>query len=183
MRHIGCVHAFDPGCCIICGVDGCQATYSNFASYKTHLYRKHRESELDPVCLERLPDVSDATNVELSGEELDIDETHINKETLRDSGAKFILKMKEGLCLSQRACDQMVSGVAELCSGLVAHLHKSVRAICEPAGVIHEHVDKVFQDGLNTDLFFGLSTRYHQLQYFKDKFGLLVYHSYFDCID
>jgi hypothetical protein len=30
---------------------------------------------------------------------------------LRDVGAKFILRMKEGLCLSQQTCDEMVSGV------------------------------------------------------------------------
>jgi hypothetical protein len=44
LSHIQCVHSWDPHFSIACGVDGCQVTYRNFHSYKSHLYRKHSGS-------------------------------------------------------------------------------------------------------------------------------------------
>ena len=63
-------------------------------------------------------------------------------ELSRDSGAKFILRMKEGLSLSQTACDEMISGVTELSSGLVSHLHQSLKSICDTTGLPCDAVDE-----------------------------------------
>ena len=42
LSHIQHFHSYDPHVSITCGVDGCQVTYRNFNSYKSHLQRKHR---------------------------------------------------------------------------------------------------------------------------------------------
>ena len=42
VSHIGLVHSFDADFHIICGVAGCPRTYTNFLSYKKHMYRKHK---------------------------------------------------------------------------------------------------------------------------------------------
>lgn len=47
LRHIRSVHSFEPNFHILCGLDnGCPATYSVFESFRSHVYKKHRESLL-----------------------------------------------------------------------------------------------------------------------------------------
>jgi hypothetical protein len=41
-RHISSEHAFEADFRVICGIDGCQATYRKLSSWKTHLYRNHK---------------------------------------------------------------------------------------------------------------------------------------------
>ena len=36
------VHSCEPGVHIIFGIEGCSANYTNFFSFKKHVYRKHR---------------------------------------------------------------------------------------------------------------------------------------------
>ena len=43
LRHMGTVHAHEAGFYVRCYVQECPATYSNFHSYKKHLYKKHRD--------------------------------------------------------------------------------------------------------------------------------------------
>lgn len=106
-------------------------------------------------------------------EEIETDD----RDFLRYSGAKFILRMKYGLCFSQQACDEMISGVTELFSGIVSHLHQSVKNICSTAedrGNLLDCIDDLFRVESNFNPFLGLSSRHHQLTYFKEKFNLLV---------
>lgn len=177
IRHIGSVHAFEPGFSVTCGIDGCQATYKKFSSYKTHFYRKHRRSEVLPVETTTNEDVvhcacvEDFTMYSCDASEPDAQDT---AAVLRDSGAKFILRMKEGLSLSQTACDEMISGVTELFSGYLSHLHQSLKGVCDTAGLPSEEVCGNFRNEMYNQPFNGLSTRYLQHQYFRQNFGLLV---------
>ena len=48
LRHIGSIHAHEHSFHITCGVQGCPRSYSNYHSYKKHMYKKHRDVlELD----------------------------------------------------------------------------------------------------------------------------------------
>lgn len=85
-----------------------------------------------------------------------------------------MLSMKEGLCLSQQACDGMVSGVSELFGTLILNLHQRVKSVCETAENFRVAIDETFDDELYVKPFTELSTRYHQLKYFREKFDLLV---------
>ena len=42
LRHMG-NHCFDAGLCIRCGINSCTEQYRNFESFRSHVYRKHRE--------------------------------------------------------------------------------------------------------------------------------------------
>jgi hypothetical protein len=182
LRHIGAVHSFDPRFSITCGIDGCQATYKNFASYKTHIYRKHRDTEAVCLVTQRPRDVNELpveTDHEIEEgtvcDHVDIDQ--VQRETIESpsaSAAKFLLSMKEGLCLTQQACDHLVSGVSELFKSLVSHIHESVKTSCDSTENISEAIDEVFLNQINTGPFAHLSTRHYQLKYFRENFGLLV---------
>ena len=44
-RHMS-DHRCDPGLHIVCGINSCNEMYKNYDSYRTHVYRKHRETLL-----------------------------------------------------------------------------------------------------------------------------------------
>ena len=39
--HIGAVHAHHPGFRVVCGINGCPRTYTNYYSYRKHIWPKH----------------------------------------------------------------------------------------------------------------------------------------------
>lgn len=41
VTHIGLEHSGEPDFSVFCGIEGCANTYTNFSSYKSHLYRRH----------------------------------------------------------------------------------------------------------------------------------------------
>ena len=43
VRHIGYVHAHEPNFTVVCGIRDCSRSYTNYCSYKRHLYREHRD--------------------------------------------------------------------------------------------------------------------------------------------
>ena len=82
--------------------------------YKSHVYCKHRDSQT--VSTERPASCNEDGQFEIDQPPLPDDAcSETEQADLREIGARFILGMKEGLCLSQEACDQMVSGVKILC--------------------------------------------------------------------
>lgn len=54
LRHIGEVHRFSPDFHITCGLgctsgEKCPATYTKYESFRSHVYKKHREELSDSV--------------------------------------------------------------------------------------------------------------------------------------
>lgn len=47
LRHMG-THRFDCGLLIRCGINSCAEKYKNFESFRSHVYRKHREALIPP---------------------------------------------------------------------------------------------------------------------------------------
>ena len=181
LRHIGSCHSFNPGFAITCEIGGCQATYRKFSSYKSHVYRKHRASITcaadslsgsghvnDVNCEELALGCFDYASTEETGDE------PFHGDSLRNSGAKFILRMKEGLCLSQEACNEMISGVTELVGSVVTNLHRSVKRVCAAREELLGEIDGVFEDQSCVQPFTGITSQYHQRKHFIEKFGLQV---------
>ena len=48
IRHIGEVHQYEPNFQVKCGVEGCSMRYSVYGSFRSHVYRKHRDLLGDP---------------------------------------------------------------------------------------------------------------------------------------
>lgn len=42
VQHVGLTHAHEAGFSITCGLNDCQSTFSNYPSFRCHVYRKHR---------------------------------------------------------------------------------------------------------------------------------------------
>lgn len=43
LNHIGFVHGAENNFSILCGIDGCPSSYKLFSSYRTHIYRCHKQ--------------------------------------------------------------------------------------------------------------------------------------------
>ena len=172
LRHIGITHSFDSGFSITCGIDGCQSTYRNLKSYRRHISRKHKTFSENASCCEENTPTPDCA-MEFEHEEAE----QCSKDLLRDAGAKFLLRMKDGLSLSQHASDEMVSGITELFGGVASHLHQSIRKVIGVVGDSDDYldcIDGIFQDESNINPFLDLSSQHRQRKYFKEHFGLLV---------
>ncbi len=43
LRHLALIHSHEADFRVICGINGCSRNYSNYHSYKKHMYQRHRE--------------------------------------------------------------------------------------------------------------------------------------------
>ena len=111
LRHIGITHRFDPGLLILCGLKSCPAIYTNFQSFRSHVYRKHRD-ELYLAADDTTPGTHSEASSDVFGCE-DNDtfaDEHLDSTAgvcdVKRHAAKFILKIKEECKLTQAAFTQ-----------------------------------------------------------------------------
>ena len=104
LRHIGEVHSFSPGFRIDCGLgpNKCPATYTKYSSFRSHVYKKHREelhhSDSGPEQV-GITNANDGPENSLSGLDQDEGRNEIMPldydEQLTRAAALFILKTTE----------------------------------------------------------------------------------------
>ena len=73
----------------------------------------------------------------------------LEKHQLQTSAAKFLMNIRDGMCLSQRATDAVVQGGKGLVSGMLHNLHQIVRGKVED-GASAEEIDHwiMFRNGI-----------------------------------
>lgn len=139
MRHMGAVHFNDPNFHVCCGVHGCPRTYTNFESFRKHLYRRHHceldlplaailhgDQELqqaDEVLSDTLDDSLPSSGT-VSGEEPAV--------MRQRQTALFLMKAHEVRKVSQTSLDWLVANFTEMCRSnaqfLLSELHKLLSA-------------------------------------------------------
>ncbi len=112
LRHMG-THRFDAGLSIQCGINSCTEKYKNFESFRSHVYRKHREALVpDPTRAEGpLSRRLDQEDREMDAEETDghaeEEETTCDHDPKR-LAALFLLKTREERKVTQTALNGIV---------------------------------------------------------------------------
>ena len=163
------VHAHDPNFHTICGIEECPRTYTNFYSFKKHLYRKHRE------VLNLVPSLQEQ-NVTINVDEDNEDDSLICEENGYDTQendemkhlALFILKVKTVHKLSQSALDGILDDVVLLLTRKVEYIQEGVEKITSNVpSECRESLTKLFQDPSLLTPFMGLETQYHQEKYIE----------------
>ena len=202
LSHLRFVHDNDPDFFLTCGIGGCGKTYRKLASYRTHVYRHHKDTisssfsyqSVDSLSADSVDNVSDPTSV--SEALLDLPRTtetstidppcsssqggHREQLELSDinsqqkASALFLLKMKEVFGLSQVALD----GIVEESQKVFEHTLEKIRGDVLDK-IIHAGVDvnitgleEVFRTARNP--FTGLTTKYLQEQFYTKTFNLVV---------
>ena len=145
LRHIGCTHEGDEQLALVCPVPGCprQDPYSNFESFRSHMYRKHRDVLQQRSCLDTSE--FEGTTEDTSGEEdigdMDVLESEgfdcspedqgmrSSDGDLQYSAARFLLKTREERKITQSAVDGMVHDISDLWDKAMKKVHVCVAAV------------------------------------------------------
>ena len=182
LRHMAGSHAFDPRFSVCCGIQGCSRTYSNFYSFKKHVYRKHRENlDLCPLRYSRTEVESPVSPVAYSLENDDDMVTATTSVTQQlhhnHQIAKFLLKLKEVRKVSQTAIDGLVGDISLMVQQITTRIQMNVSEVLQRNGLDMRNITgllEVFSDPFLIDPFKQLHSKYLQDQFYKTHFNLLV---------
>ena len=120
-RHMS-QHRCDPGLSIVCGIDSCTEVYTKYDSYRTHVYRKHREYVIGSSTSTLSETGSSSSNVHIGlhegGHECESDDEvddriagcDFESESIfpKRSSALFLLKTREERKVTQTALNGIV---------------------------------------------------------------------------
>lgn len=183
VRHMAAVHAHDPAFHVVCGIAGCARSFTNFYSFKKHLYRKHRDYLDISGTTENISDTAQSASqddefdfadfLECSEyEEHDTSEFQHMKQM-----ALFLLKAKEIRKVSQSALDGLLSDFTDIVAKTVAVLKSNVSVCLNKKGLdiaSFDGLEEAFSDLKITDPFHHLSCRFQQEKFYKEFLNLLV---------
>ena len=111
LRHIGAVHAHLPGFRVVCGINGCPRTYTNYYSYRKHIRRKHSDFGGDLDVPSNLDEFSQDA-VTMSDTETGREMLPFDSDSLKRSAVLFTLKSKEVRNISQLAINDLIEDVS-----------------------------------------------------------------------
>ena len=172
VRHIGLVHSHEARFRVTCGIGGCTRTYSNFSSYKKHMYVKHRDV-LDISTSERSLDVVDLSPTLSLASSEDEQEPYIAQ---RDkSTALFILKAQEVHKIPQSSLNYLLGDISTYIDMTNCRLIQNVSAALREKGIeMDDELQALSNSPEVSDPFKNLHSEYLQRQYFIEYFNLVV---------
>lgn len=174
------VHAHDPGFYICCGIEGCPRTYSNFYSFKKHLYRKHRcNLEMDAFESNPLSDNTDDNQVEFEELEIPYDEEPQISSNFQHMKrmALFLLKTKEIRKVSQAALDGLIADFTTILQQTIHQVEYEVDAVLKENGVsisAFQGLRSVFNNSQTNEPFKQLHCKFLQEKFYREHFHMLV---------
>ena len=113
LRHIGEIHRHDPNLSVRCGIHRCPQTYVKYESFRSHVYRKHRDVLHRASAAHTITDPNIGTP-DHTQEEESMDLSYYDEGTLPQydrahQGAKFLLKIREQYRMPQSTLDKVVA--------------------------------------------------------------------------
>ena len=175
LRHIGEIHRHDPNLSIRCGVHRCPQTYFNYESFRSHVYRKHRDVLYGASVAHTNSDPHVGTPEEMDFSYFDegscYDEgTMQNDKTYH--GAKFILKIREQYRMPQSTLDKVVEDFKGIWTVSQESMREEVKSKLEKK-LCETDVAEIMKSFDSSFPLRGLETEYRQLQYYKQHFNYL----------
>lgn len=170
LRHMGEIHRFDHGLIIRCGIGRCPQTYTNYESFRSHVYRKHREV-LHSQSVSILPQsVADCNEGFDEGDEEMTCDAEVAVPDVKMIGAKFLLKTREEHRIPQSTLNNIIFDMKGLWMSSIEIVRDEVKKFMSNAIEDGDLMKSI------TDSFplIGLETEYLQLQYYNEHFNYLV---------
>ena len=183
IRHMAVVHAHESEFHIICGIAGCVRSYSNFYSFRRHVYRKHRE-HLN-ITSRRLTAAHSVVSTATANNEFDFvnllecddfDDTQFNFQHTK-SMALFLLKAKELRKVSQTSLDSLTSDFTNILQKIIEQLKSDINRCLQTSGINMESIQglsETFNQENITNPFHQLESRYQQEKFYREHLNLLV---------
>lgn len=189
MRHIREVHPHFEGV-VMCGIDGCPATPSTYIALRQHMYRFHKDKITDSTSqngnlLSSSASISDESEVATYNPEDSIEESSNGMSDLSPppstqvTGAKFILKTRDGRKLTQVATNGIVEDAKLLVQNAIQNMQKLVVDKLEQLGTVITDCELIDLKALFHDEslnpFAGLGTEYLQDKFIREHFNYVVW--------
>lgn len=176
---MGSVHAFEANFHVKCGLDGCPRSYTNYHSYKKHLYIKHRER------IHSKPDQPDQSLPETQADsepELDMNDSSAEEDmgtsTMVDhtrQSALLLLKTTAIHKSSKASLDEMIGDISVLFGERLTSVQHDIQALLEGRGMAFDaEIAAIFQKPIITTPFQGLHSEFLRQNFYKTEFGLIV---------
>ena len=131
------------------------------------------------------PSENDVTPMETDHPPNEIEEGNRTELKLKRANALYILRTKEVNLLTQKCVDDIVLGTGELIRSTVETVGNGVRECLNSAGIPCETVPGLQElfaaNNPVSNPFEHVSTKYKQMSFFKQEFGLIV-SIYFNCV-
>ncbi len=175
-RHMAAVHSCDPNFHIVCGLEGCSRNYTNFYSFKRHVYRNHRavvgKDLRTPSAHEDDDDVQTICN---SGVDPSLS-LHSNDDERR-SVAGFVMKSRAVYKTTEAHLSSIIDDFSALLDRTADYAKQKMLDVAKkfdlPATVSDE-LTKVFDSPAITQQFAGFETKYLQDKFMREEMGLVV---------
>lgn len=177
LRHIGAVHAHEANFHVTCGIQGCPRSYSNYHSYKKHMYKKHRE------VLEVTATVSSASEVQVF-EPTETDEypcgssdttTHPSHTDEKKQSALFLMKATAVRKVSKTTLDDLIGDITILLDNRIQLLQESISTALQNKGLEFDaELAAIFQKPSLTTPFQGLHSEFLRKKFYIEKMGFVV---------
>ena len=172
VNHIGRCHRNEPNFHIVCGLDGCTASFKKYFSWRKHLTRHHAEQPSEPI----EPEANeDALNQEHNG--------HINRDALFNtdntrSAALYVLKIQEECSLPRSTVEKIITNTTDMVRQAISTVEMQVENCLRESNVDQQTIQRlkaIFgEDNVASNPFHNLATTTQQLTYFKTEFKLKV---------
>jgi len=176
LRHMGVTHSHEAGFYVRCCVEDCPRTYSNFHSYKKHLYTKHRDvlgvADSESAPTDCSSDIDDFLNDEESPEN-PVDSCQ-GKER---AAALFILKAKHIHKVPQSALLEIMQDFKMMLESTFHYVQRNVMEVlsnlCDDPS-LETCLSEIFNSQELRDPFCGLESQHMQKAIFAKQFNILV---------
>ena len=180
IRHIGNVHSRDPNFLVNCGIGGCTQNYTNFTSFRSHVYRKHR-SHVSSCSLHVESDNDHESDNSVG--DLNVDDPHSTVDfDFKRSCALFILKCKEVYKISQSAIDGLVTDVTLLMQQHSHSVKSDIQKLFQDANITNFDIQRLLYPLEDVGPFKELHSKFLQEKYFRSNLHLIVSNNFFSII-
>ncbi len=147
LRHVGEVHKHDTNFFIRCGIGHCPQTYKNNDSFRSHVYRKHRDALYSTTQEDGNPRIEVNNNefVDDPDDETNQQPSLASDFSLQERAAKFVLKARDEYRIPQSTVNKLLKDVAELVTSGVHQTQQIFlkKAEVEGKGSHHAYFEKV----------------------------------------
>ena len=188
LTHIRLSHADTPGFTICCGLQGCRRSFTNFLTYRNHVYARHdlnvevdlgRSLEVEKESgnegdFDSMEGGTNTTDTPTMTDDLPV----VTEDSLPRAAAIWILKARDQHRIPLSVMDTVIGDFRSLYQvSMTACRHKVATTLAE-VGVSEDAIASAMvhmdQGSPFTNVFRGLETQHQQLAYFRRHFGLVV---------
>ena len=177
LRHMGAVHAHEANFHVTCGIQGCPRTYSNYHSYKKHMYQKHREIlEVGtvPSISEVQPDVVEPIETDDADDGRSDTSTQPARNEKKQS-ALFLLNATAVRKVSKSTLDDLIGDISILLDSRIQLLREDISTALHDRGLEFDaELATVFQKPSLTAPFQGLHNEFLRKKFYREEMGFVV---------